>query len=193
MKRKIFALLLCLFVLGFASCGKENITLDEVREVLPDLVKNSVVLNQIYFGEGFLPSADAGASPVGGYYYADSMRLGFAAIEEIKDATEQVFTPAYAALLYESAFDGISTGETVVAPRYIEGEMGILQSMGGTVYDLPTRVYHFDTLAIVEKGTERVTVSVETAANGETVTVELIVVRTGSEDGYVYRLDSPTY
>lgn len=193
MKHKIFACLLCLCLLCFTACGKENIKLDEVKIVLPALVKTAAVLNEIYFGEGFLPLADAEETPVSGYYYADSMRLGFASIREIKDATEQVFTPEYAAVLYANAFDGISTEETVVAPRYIEGEMGILQSMRGTVYDLPDRVYDFDTVAIVKKGSERVTVSVETAANGETATVELILVRTENADGPVYRLDSPTY
>lgn len=191
MKRKIlWVLLLCMLVL--TACGKENITEAEVQAVLPDLVENSFVLNTIYFGEGFVPDADL-ESNVSGYYYADSMAAGFASISEIKDATEAVFTPEYAAILYAAAFDGMTTETNVVAPRYVEGEMGILQSMHAAVYDLPVREYLYDTVQIVSKGKERTTISVDTVANGETVTVQLLLVRTETMDGYKYRLDSPTY
>lgn len=192
MKNK-FLFVLALLILVLAACGKEGMTAGEIADVLPALVEQSAVLNQVYFGEGFLPNGDAGASPMAGYYYADSLQKGFATIEDIRAATEAVFTPEYAALLYGAAFEGVTNGETVIAPRYIEGEMGILQAIGGSVYALPARVYHYDTLAVVKSSGERATVSVETSADGETVTVELIVVRTETEDGYAYRLDSPTY
>lgn len=192
MKRKILWVLLLLCTLVFTACGKENITEAEVREVLPTLVENSVTLNEIYFGEGFVPDANL-ESNVSGYYYANSMAAGFASISEIKDATEAVFTPEYAAILYGAAFEGMHTDTSVVAPRYVEGEMGILQSMHAVVYALPVREYLYDTVQIVEKGTERTTISVDTVANGETVTVQLLLVRTETLDGYKYRLDSPTY
>lgn len=191
MKRKLFALLL--LALALVGCSQNAITQEEIADVLPELVENSFVLNEIYFGEGFLPDGCAGASPTAGYYYADSMAKGFATIEEIREATEKVFTPAYASILYASAFDGVANGETVIAPRYIEGEMGILQAIGGSVYDLPDRVYAYDTLKLLDSDGERATVSVETAADGESVTVELIVTRTATADGNIYRLDSPTY
>lgn len=191
--RKLFILAAVLALLFCTACGKEEVTVEEVQAVLPSLVEKSFVLNEIYFGEGFLPNADAGESEVSGYYYADSIAQGFASISEIKDATAEVFTPEYAAILYASAFDGMHTETAVVAPRYIEGEMGILQSMQATVYALPDRVYDFDTVEIVSGDAERTTVSVETVADGEAVTVKLLLVRTESADGYVYRLDSPTY
>lgn len=179
-------------MLVLTACGKENITEAEVQAVLPDLVENSFVLNEIYFGEGFVPDADL-ESNVSGYYYADSMALGFASVSEIKEATEAVFTPEYAAILYAAAFEGMLTETTVVAPRYVEGEMGILQSMHAAVYDLPAREYLYDTVQIVTKGSERTTISVDTVTGGETVTVQLLLVRTETADGYKYRLDSPTY
>lgn len=191
MKRKLLALLLLVFV--FAACNENKITLSEVKDVVPTLVEKARPLNEIYFGEGFLPNGDAGASPVAGYYYADCFGAGYASISEIRAATEEVFTPAYAAILYAAAFDGQSFGETVIAPRYIEGEMGILQQIGSSVYDLADRVYDFDTLRVVESDGERAILSVDTVADGETVTLELIVTRTVTADGNVYRLDSPTY
>lgn len=191
MKSKLAALLV--LVLLLVGCSESGITLSEVQKVLPTLVEKSVSLNEIYFGEGFLPNGEAPASEVSGYYYANSMAQGFATVEEIRKATEEVFTPAYAAILYASAFDGQTVGETVIAPRYIEGEMGILQAIGFKVYDLPVREYDYGTLRIVESDGDRVTVAVDTVANGETVPVELIVTRTVTADGNVYRLDSPTY
>ena len=192
MKNKLFALLLvCILLL--AGCGKGSFTTRELAEVLPELVEKSVPLNEIYFGEGFLPDGNAESLPVRGYYYADSTAAGFASIAEIREATEEVFTPSYAAILYASAFDGMTDGDTVVAPRYIEGEQGILQQIGGKVYDLPAREYLWETLSIVKSDADRVTVAVDTVANGEIITVELIAVRTVTADGNVYRLDSPTY
>ena len=192
MKRKVLAAA-CLLLCVLCACGKEAITKEEIENVLPTLVEKAAVLNGIYFGEGFFPKADMPEPEHTGYYYADSQRLGFADIRSIREATEAVFTPEYAALLYTNAFDGIEFGEASVLPRYIEDEMGILQSMHGEVYRIPERVFLYETLALTESSADRAIVSVETVADGESVTLELIVVRTESADGYVYRLDSPTY
>lgn len=191
----VLLLTVCL-LLGLCACDQKNMTAQELQAVLPALVENSVILNELYFGRGFIPDGDVQKdSTIAGYYYVDCDYLGFYSITEIKEATEKVFTPEYAALLYASAFDGFATEDTVVSPRYTEGEMGLMQTIYSTVYDLPARVYDFSTLKIVKKGSTRATVRVETTANGETQMVELIVVRTyQAQDGtYEYRLDSPTY
>lgn len=193
-KASVLLLAVCLLV-SLTACGNEKITAEEIKEALPELVKNSVILNEIYFGEGFPPTSEAGnAANVSGYYYADCEHIGFYSITEIKEATEKVFTPEYAALLYQTAFDGLVTDDTVITARYMEGEMGLMQSMHSTVYELADRSYDYSTLQIVKSGRDRVTVTVETVANGERSNVELIVVRTADDNGeYVYRLDSPTY
>lgn len=193
-KAAILLLFACL-VLSFASCGKEKMTTEELKKVLPDLVENSVVLNEIYFGEGFPPTSEAGKDAnVSGYYYVDCDFLGFYSITEIKEATEKIFTPEYAALLYQTAFDGFATDDTIVTARYIEGELGLMQSMHSTVYALPARSYDYSTLQITKGGTDRARITVETVADGDRSTVELIIVRTTAENGeYTYRLDSPTY
>ena len=196
MKTKAAALVfvLCL-LLCVCACADTRMTADEIKAVLPDLVENSVVLNEIYFGEGFPPTSEAAkAVNVSGYYYVDCEFLGFYSITEIKEATEKIFTPEYAALLYQTAFDGFATDDTVVAARYIEGELGLMQSMHSTVYELPERSYDYSTLQIVKNSKDRARITVETVADGDRSTVELIVVRTTDADGaYVYRLDSPTY
>ena len=114
----------------------------------------------------------------------------------IVEATEQVFTPEYSVILYAAAFDGVVGEDGAVSlPRYAEGELGLMQYMGATVYDLADRSYDFETLKIKKSGRNRATVSIKTTdAQGGSATVELIVVRTLDEEGVeYYRLDSPTY
>ncbi len=196
MRTKAAILLLLCSVLCFAACGQAQITEEELKEVLPTLVENSKVLNEIYFGEGFPPSSEADEdSSISGYYLADCEHLGFYSIAEIMEATEDIFTLEYAALLYSTAFDGFATEDTVVTARYIEGTAGLMQSMHSTVYELADRDYDYSTLQIQKSDKERARITVETVANGERSTVELIVVRSyNEEDGtYTYRLDSPTY
>lgn len=190
------ALLLLALLCALTACGgPRRIYKSDVAECLPELVGQSKVLNEIYFGDGFPPRGDA-ELPGNGYYYVDGEVYGFASIEQIKEATEQVFTPEYSAILYAAAFDGVVGGDGAVSlPRYAEGELGLMQHMGATVYDLADRSYDFETLKLKKTGRNRVTVSVDTVdEHGNAATVELIVVRTVDEEGNVhYRLDSPTY
>ena len=195
LKNKVFALLLViLLVLVASSCDKDGITFEEAREVLPALVENSKVLNEIYFGHGFYPLSDATLNDVSGYYYADCTECGMFSVAEIKAETEKVFTKEYSEILYESAFNS-STGENgTTLPKYIDGSFGLMQSMSADIYGLCDREYHFDTLNIVKSGKDRVTLSLETVENGKISRFELILVRIENMDGsFSYRLDSPTY
>ena len=143
------ALLLLALLCALTSCGgPRRIYKSDVAECLPELVGQSKVLNEIYFGDGFPPRGDA-ELPGNGYYYVDGEVYGFASIEQIKEATEQVFTPEYSAILYAAAFDGVVGGDGAVSlPRYAEGELGLMQHMGATVYDLADRSYDFETLKL---------------------------------------------
>ena len=191
------ALLLCLALcFALTACsGARRIYKSEIAECLPALVEQSRVLNEIYFGDGFPPRGDA-ELPGNGYYYADTAVYGLESITAIKEATEKVFTPEYSAVLYAAAFDGVVGEDGAVSlPRYAEGEFGLMQHMGATVYDLADRSYDFETLKLKKASATRATVSVETTdEHGNAATVELIVVRTVDEAGNAeYHLDSPTY
>ena len=198
MKRfKTAALLFCLALCcALTACsGTRRIYKSDLAVCLPELVEQSKVLNEIYFGDGFPPRGDA-TLPGNGYYYVDGEVYGLESIEQIKEATEQVFTPEYSVILYAAAFDGVVGEDGAVSlPRYAEGELGLMQYMGATVYDLADRSYDFETLKIKKSGRNRATVSIKTTdAHGGSATVELIVVRTLDEEGVeYYRLDSPTY
>ena len=188
-------LVLCIFVcISLASCAPD-ITLDEVKEALPALVEDSRVLNEIYFGEGF--EVDGSLSDVtqsGGYYYCDTSKYNLNSIIEIKEATEKVYSDEYCEILYGAAFDGLSTDTVIKAPRFTEGEKGLMQKADDTKYKLKNREFDYESLAIEKDGSDRVTVTVDTYVDGKKDdTLEIIVVRYGSEGSYSYKLDSPTY
>lgn len=187
----VFAALLLL-----SSCGGEKFTLETAKDVLPKLVEASVPLNEIYFGDGFLPLSSPDGEAPDGYYYVDGASLGFSSIAEIKEATLEVFTEEYAQILFAPAFDGVADGEIVEPPRYIEGEFGLCQQIGASPYLLFPRVYDFDTLAVKKKKGDRLTLTVDTVADGKLTNIELLLTRRTdgtAEGGYLYRLDSPTY
>lgn len=194
MKNRLLVFLTLVFVLFLVSCDRDRITFDEISEVLPELVENSKTINEIYFGHGFKPLADASLDEMMGYYYADCSECGLCSISEIKEATEKVFTKEYAGVLYEGAFIGLVSENVVISPKFIEGTYGLMQSMSADIYDLPDREYHYDTLNIVKSDKERIIVSLESVANDKVSKFEIIVVRSVDENGeYQYRLDSPTY
>ncbi|MBQ6614551.1 MAG: hypothetical protein IIX18_04450 [Clostridia bacterium] len=195
MKNKLLSLLVIAAVLlSLVSCGKEAITFDEIKEVLPTLVENSYILNEIYFGSGFYPLPDASLNDVSGYYYADCTKCSLYSVADIKAATEKVFTKEYSEILYEGAFESKIGDSGTVLPKYIDGNLGLMQSMSADIYHLEKREYFYDTLNIVRTEDDRVTVSLECAECGKKSRFELILVRIENMDGtYSYRLDSPTY
>lgn len=198
-KRLAAAVLAACLLALLPACGEKKLTIEEIRAYVPEMVEESQVLNKIYFGEGFKPDGAAQMDgSYGDYYYTDGSVYGFYSIEQIKEATEAVFTEDYAAILYASAFEGLANGDTVLPPRYIEGEHGLMQSMRATVYLIPEREFDFDSLRILKNHGDHATVAVDTTSNGVVETMRLLVVRTSvlNEDGtvtYTYRLDSPTY
>lgn len=193
-KTKFFTLFAALAILMLTLCScAPKITLEEVEEVLPELVEGSKVLNEIYFGEGF--EATAGGESLGSYYLCDTSEYEFHSVLEIKEATEEIFSKDYAEVLYQAAFDGVSTDSAVKAPRFAEGDDGLMQNSSDEVYELEDRVFDYTSLAVKKSNSKKITVTVDTYISGEKdVTLELIVARYEDAEGeYYYRLDSPTY
>lgn len=190
----LFSFAVCAFtLLALCSCAPK-ITESEVKGVLPTLVENSKVLNEIYFGEGFDEDKSVAESAVSGYYYCDTSEYGLHSVLEIKEATEKVFTPEYAEILYQAAFEGVTTDSAVKGARFVEGEMGLMQSESDEVYELSEREFDYESVTVTKSDSKSVTVTVDTYVGGEKDdTLTVIVKRYGEEGEYYYLLDSPTY
>ena len=193
----------------FVSCGV-SYTDEEVYAAAKELVIKSVPLNDIYFGEG-LPISDdreeverfyemitGGAEGVN--YHPVSEDCEFQSEEDIKAATEEVFSSAYCEYLYELAFTGISAtfNEGTSDQRTDNASYARFIETGGVLtvrLDLPyeamelNRTYDFSGMQIVKRKKNYVIVSVPTEKDGYSLEIELKLVLT--EDGF--RLDTPTY
>ena len=172
-------LTVCIFICFLlSSCNARKITLNEVKDVVPPLVEESKVLNEIYFGKGFKPDGEiSNVRETGGYFYCVTSEYGLNSINEIKEATEKIFSLEYAKSIYEYAFEGIYFANMVASPRFSENEMGLMQSVNSDTRYLPKRTFDYDSMKITKEGRDRVTVSIPTTADGKKEVLNIAVVR----------------
>lgn len=199
MKRILSFLLTAVLLFSLASCGGSGLSDDEIRDVYADLIEQSYLLNDVYYGDG-LPfvndpetmAALAGASSRFSYMPVDK-NAPLKSEAEIREATLAVFTKDMCDHLFVLAFEGMSTGddETVVYARYIEMEEILTVRIDLAEEALPLgRVYDLDSMDILNQSGNRIVASFATSVDGEpSVNVKLTLVKTA--DGW--RLDSPTY
>lgn len=199
MKRILSFLLTAVMLFSLASCGGSGLSDDEIRDVYADLIEQSYLLNEVYYGDG-LPfvndpetmAALAGASSRFSYMPVDK-NAPLKSEAEIREATLAVFTKDMCDHLFVLAFEGMSTGddETVVYARYIEMEEILTVRIDLAEEALPMgRVYDLDSMDILNQNGSRIVASFATSVDGEpSVNVKLTLVKTA--DGW--RLDSPTY
>lgn len=192
--KAVFSVFALVFVmLSLFGCAPK-ITVEELKAALPALVDASKPLNEIYLGEGFSRDESiVDENETYGYFYCDTMEYGLHSISDIKDATEKVFTPEYAAVLYQAAFEGLSVDTLVEGARYAEGEMGLMQKEDAEKFNVSDRAFDYDSIKIVKGGRKNVKISIITEADGKKEEIEMMVVRYGDEGNFTYRLDSPTY
>lgn len=170
--KKIFAVILALCTLFvLASCSSGGHSAEEMRTIVEPLIEKSAELNVIYFGEGlpltvdpdeaerFYSSFDTDVQAIS--YHPVDKSCGYESIDEIKNATLEVFTEDYADYLFTLAFTGISDTvndgvgdktETSTYARYIE-QSGMLTARIDLAKEaIPLgRVYHTDKLEVVRE------------------------------------------
>ncbi len=207
MKKILFILPLCFLL---AACAPANDP-DEVRDALTELVEQSYLLNEVYFGEGlpisddredverFYASFDTDVTSIN--YHPVATDAAFQSEEEIRTATEAVFSPSYAEYLFERAFSGISdtfdegteneVTKTATYARYIQYGDTLTVRLNLAEEAIPLdRTYDCAQAKILENEKNTVTFSVPSSVNGlPDVEIEITMIHT--DDGW--RLDSPTY
>ena len=199
MKRILSFLLTAVMLFSLASCGGSGLSNNEIRDIYADLIEQSYLLNDVFYGDGLPFTNDpetmaslAGASSRFSYMPVDKNAL-LQSEAEIREATLAVFTKSMCDHLFTLAFEGMSTDdeETVVYARYIEMEDILTVRIDLADEALPLgRVYDLSTMDILNQNGSRIVASFATSVDGEpSVNVKLTLVKTA--DGW--RLDSPTY
>ena len=196
---------------GFAGCSKPKHTPDELRPILEDLLPRAAEINEIYFGEGLPTTRDVDV--VRAFYETFDTDIqsisytpvdpacGYETVDDIKAATLAVFTPDYAAFLFDRAFNGISDlfdegletehRTTAVYAMYLE-ENGYLTKRVNLADDaIPLgRTYDLDSLTVIRENESGVEVKLASFFDGQpAVEVKMWLVETAEG----WRLDSPTY
>ncbi len=190
-----------LSVLSLTSCAGQPPELEPIKERLVWLIEESKELNVIYFGVGLpvyrrdTPLADRLT-----VYMIDELRSydrvreesDYPTIEAIKEATARVYSEEYRTALYETAFEGVITGNTSAYMRFYDNTEWLFQNTSIANFTLEERIYDYSTMQIQEPSEgEYINVSVESysIANGERETVYLSFVYENDN----WYLNSPTY
>ena len=199
MKRILSFLLASVMLFSLASCGGSGMSDGEIRDIYADLIEQSYILNDVYYGDG-LPFVNdpetmatlAGASSRFSYMPVDK-NAPLKTEAEIREATLAVFSQPMCDHLFVLAFEGMSTGddETVVFARYIEQNEILTVRIDLAEEALPLgRVYDMDSMDILNQSGNRIVASFATSVDGKpSVNVKLTLVKTAEG----WRLDSPTY
>jgi len=206
MKRLISSLLLLItFIVALTSC---DVKYDEaeVKAAAKELIEESVLLNDIYWGEG-LPHSDDKNTSDGVYYTAlESYHysLGFKTIDELKTLTEKTFSKGFCQTqIYPTILESVQDGDkAIILSRYY-------QKYGGKNFNVPEYIMvnstwkkildsevEYDYESIVVKGSdeERVYVTLKATVkkdgyDPQTREIEIALVE--EDDGW--KIDSPTY
>lgn len=198
----IMALLLVFTtVLPLVSCSSKAPELDSIKERLVFLIEESKELNVVFFGNG-LPvfRREDALSDKKLIYFNDDLpgydrvmeNTDFLSIDEIKAAAEEVYSSDYISEIYESAFDGVMTGEASAYVRFYDNGEWLHQNINIGNFTLNERIYDYSTMGIVDPSNgEYINISVESysVVNQVRQTVYLSFIY---ENGEWY-LDSPTY
>ena len=219
MKRKQFftkSLFLLLFfallwTASLSACKPKNRKYDEgeVLAAARELIDQSALLNEIYYGAG-IPATDDLSGANGIYRPADEIytaHCGIHTIDDLKDRTRQIYTRSMSEYIFQTKLNAISDEDGFQIParyyqKYADPEQTAAECiMVNTRAEnlLPDRVeYLWDTLAAVGSAGETVYVTLDalvTDGEGNThrqhMRVSLLEDSIGQENAW--RLDSPTY
>jgi hypothetical protein len=204
MKKAIIAgvcILLLSCCLLLTACSSKAPELCEVKDRFVYLIEQSGELNVLFFGKG-LPvyKRDNALALRRGIYYVDTLKAyenvrensKYGSVADIKEAAEKIYSSKYLEQIYESAIDGVVTGEGAAYLRFHENEDWLYQSVNATDFGLSQRIYDYSSMEIMDISDEHnVTVTIDsyTLSDPRAREVKLSFVY---ENGNWY-LDSPTY
>lgn len=97
---------------GFVSCGNRSYDEAVVKEEAARLIEKSMILNEIYWGEG-IPYIPTSASVYCEANFLALSDLGFYTIDELKEKTRAVFSEGFCEYVFSTAFSSVNDGEEI--------------------------------------------------------------------------------
>ena len=189
--KRFLILILILSMLCLPSCVKK-LTDEEALAVAGELVTASIELNEIYYGKG-LPYADDDDAAV--MYAPVTDEAKYITEAELREATLSVFTENYATSVFTMYLTGYSDDEGgVIYARYVDNGERLTVNLQSEPLVEHTRTYDLDSAQIIKLRRKMIVVSYDTLVDGKPdVKVEVTIRLVETENGNVWRIDSPTY
>ena len=202
----LFAIILVLFSFFTASCQKEEVsqmTNDEAKAILNELVETSQLVNRIFLGNE-LKFEDENAvdldTVTGAQYYEVASDSVVKSIAELKALAESVYSKSYLKDVYAMAFEGYSfedsTGYKIdYQPRFSENREGRLCMDISNDYDFSLdTVIDIESANVVERKAGRVVMELDYTKESQSGKMKLALVYQTDDSGEgKWLLDSPTY
>ncbi len=200
------AIILVIFSLFSVSCQEKEVsqmTNDESKAILYELVETSQLVNRIFFGSE-LKFEDENAvdleTVTGAQYYEVASDSVVKSIAELKALAESVYSKSYLKDIYAMAFEGYSfedsTGYKIdYQPRFSENREGRLCIDISNNYDFSLdTVIDIESANIVEREALRVVIELDFTKESQSGKMKLaLVYQTDDEGNGKWLLDSPTY
>ncbi len=208
MKNKLFLLTFVVIfsLLSIMGCEKDR-EYDEatVLSEAKTLIEKSIVLNELYFGEGI--AWEQNESEANGYYYkADVISqssFGIETVDDIKSMTRLCYTVDYSNQLINTKLTAVTddNGNIRGYARYYQ-KYSVLDDTpecimvykNAPVYLKDEVTYHYETLRVSDVKGEEIFVTLNitvTNENGESQVRELTTSLIEESDGW--RINQPTY
>ena len=177
----------------------------EVISAAKELIGDTLVLNEIFWGKGIPYTEDANLAE-GNYFPASEVYLasiGVTTVEDIKNLARAVYSDNICDWVFETVFSSVTdTGNTPMLARYV-------QKMGGDNLDVPEYIlvyrdaeywltdtveYNLENIEVIGSEGERVkikTLVTVTNPDGKVMNINKELALVEEADGW--RLDTPTY
>ena len=183
----VLSIILAATSLFACSPGAIEVTDEEIREVLRELIPMADELNEIYYGEG-LPTREAAEGAV---YLELAPEAKYKTPDELKKATYAVFSDDLASQMFTIGVQGVYDDESEdlgvdrgLDSRYTNmlGIFCMRASKKEPLYDIG-RNYDIDGAVITYKGSKYIEVTVMSEKDGENLEITLTLIPADTQTG----------
>lgn len=204
MKKIISLIILLAVIFSFCSCGAIEYDEQEVKKEAEELIKSSVILDEIFWGKGISYVEDLNYAN-GSYYMAsnlDLLKYGISTIRELEEWTLRTYSERYATSTLNSSLGTKNDGDFVyVLVRYyqkfsdaeqLEPECIMVNSRYEPLLTDELE-YLYDTIQVISSDKEHIYITIDVnVTRGEKTQRKTLDISLVVEDGK-YQIDTPTY